>query len=143
MGCVAKWHTLAVFLHLERNIYTIVIMTLYTTTFSLGLEGFMPQYVELTPDVIRDFLHVVDAFEIIGFSQQVISDLAAKNPTVDDRIRALKKEYHLTYRQGLLVQTLPVCEEPLYFDEHEYYNQAKRMKKLQRLLQEMQNVQNK
>ena len=118
-------------------------MTLYTTTFSLGLEGFMPQYVELTPDVIRDFLHVVDAFEKIGFSKQVIFDLAVKNPTVDDRIRALKKNYHLTYRQGLLVQTLPVCEEPLYFDEHEYYNQAKRMKKLQRLLQEMQNVQNK
>ncbi len=40
----------------------------------------MPQYVELTPDVIKDFLHVVDAFEKIGFSQQVISDLAAKIP---------------------------------------------------------------
>ena len=51
-------------------------MTLYTTTFSLGLEGIMPQYVELTPDVIKDFLHVVDAFEKIGFSHQVISDLA-------------------------------------------------------------------
>jgi hypothetical protein len=118
-------------------------MTLYTTTFSLGMEGFMPQYVELTPDVIKDFLHVVDAFEKIGFSQQVISDLAAKNPTVDDRIRALKKEYHLTYRQGLLVQTLPVCEEPLYFDKHEYYNQVKRLKTLQRMLREMQVVQDK
>ena len=118
-------------------------MTLYTTTFSLGLEGIMPQYVELTPDVIKDFLHVVDAFEKIGFSHQVISDLADNNPTVDDRIRALKKEYHLSYRQGLLVQSIPVCEEPLYFDEHEYYNQVKRLKKLQRLLKEMQDIQNK
>jgi hypothetical protein len=119
------------------------IMTLYTTTFSLGMEGIMPQYVELTPDVIKDFLHVVDAFEKIGYSHQVISDLADKNPTVDDRIRALKKEYHLSYRQGLLVQSIPVCEEPLYFDEHEYYNQVKRLKKLQRLLKEMQDIQDK
>ena len=55
-------------------------MTLYTTTFSLGLEGIMPQYVELTPDVIKDFLHVVDAFEKIGFSHQVIPIWRIKTP---------------------------------------------------------------
>ena len=115
-------------------------MTLYTTIFSLGLDGVKPEYVELTPDVIKDFLHNAVAFEKIGFSQQVISNLVVIRPTVDDRIKALKREYHLTYRQGLLVQTLPLREERLYFDKHEYYNQVKRLKTLQRLLQEMQDV---
>lgn len=115
-------------------------MTLYTTIFSLGLDGVKPKYVELTPDVIRDFLHNAVAFEKIGFNKKVISDLADNNPTVDDRIKALKKEFHLPYRQGLLVQSLPLREERLYFDKHEYYNQVKRLKTLQRLLQEMQDV---
>lgn len=115
-------------------------MTLYATTFSLGLLGVEPQYVELTPEVIRDFLHNAVAFEKIGFSPQVIADLVVKHPTVDDRIKALKKEYHLTDRQSLLVQTLPFCEVPLYFDKYEYYNQVERLKNLQRLLQEIQDV---
>ena len=115
-------------------------MTLYATTFSLGLPGVEPEYVELTPDVIRDFLQNAVAFEKIGFSPQVIADLVVKCPTVDDRINALKKKYHFTDRQGLLVQTLPFREAPLYFDKHEYFNQVKRLKTLQRLLQEMQDV---
>lgn len=119
------------------------LMTLYATTFSLGMDGVKPEYVELTPDVIRDFLHNAVAFEKIGFSNQVIADLVVKRPTVDDRIKSLKREYHLTYRQGLLVQTLPLREERLYFDKHEYYNQIKRLKTLQQLLQEMQDVQDK
>ena len=115
-------------------------MTLYATTFSLGLPGVETQYVELTPDVIRDFLQNAVAFEKIGFSPQVIADLVVKRPTVDDRINTLKKEYNLTDSQGLLVQTLPFREVPLYFDKHEYYNQVERLKTLQRLLQEMQDV---
>jgi hypothetical protein len=115
-------------------------MTLYATTFSLGLPGVEPEYVELTPEVIRDFLNTAVAFEKIGFSPQVIADLVVKRPTVDDRIKALKKKYYLTDRQGLLVQTLPLREAPLYFDKHEYTNQVERLKTLQRLLQEMQDV---
>ena len=74
------------------------------------------------------------------FSPQVIADLVVKRPTVDDRIKTLKKEYNLTDSQGLLVQTLPFREVPLYFDKHEYYNQVERLKTLQRLLQEIQDV---
>ncbi len=115
-------------------------MTLYATTSSLGLPSVEPQYVELTPNVIGDFLQNAVAFGKIGFSPQVIADLVVKHPTTDVGIKALKKEYHLTDRQGLLVQTLPFREVPLYFDKQEYYNQVERLKTLQRLLQEMQDV---
>ena len=116
-------------------------MTLYASSFSLGLEGVEPQYVELTPKVVSDLIHDAVAFEKIGFSPQVIADLVVKRPTVDDRIKALKKEpFHLTERQALLVQTLPLQETPLYFNREEFYKQMERLKTLQRLLQEIEDV---
>lgn len=115
-------------------------MTLYASSFSLGLEGVEPCYVELTPKVVSDLIRDAVAFEKIGFSTQVIADLVVKRPTVDDRIKALKKEFHLTGRQALLVQTLPFQEAPLYFDKNEFYKQMERLKTLQHLLQEIQDV---
>ena len=38
-------------------------MTLYASSFSLGLEGIEPQYVELTPKVVSDLIHDAVAFE--------------------------------------------------------------------------------
>lgn len=112
-------------------------MTLYATTSSLGHSGVEPQYVELTPEVIRDFLNNVVAFEKIGFSPQVIADLVFKYLTVEERTRELMANYHLADRQAKLVQTIPLQEVPLYFDKEECPRQIERLKTLQRLLQEM------
>ena len=113
-------------------------MTLYASSYSLGLDGVEPYYVELTPKVVSDLICDAVAFEKIGFSPQGIADLVVKRPTVDDRIKALKKEFHLTERQALLVQTLPLQETPLYFDREEFYKQMERLKTLRNLLQEIQ-----
>ena len=116
-------------------------MTIYASSYSIGLEGVEPYYVELTPKVVSDLIRDAVAFEKIGFSTQVIADLVVKRPTVDDRIKALKKEpFHLTERQALLVQTLPLQETPLYFNREEFYKQMERLRTLQHLLQEIQDV---
>ncbi len=118
-------------------------MTLYATNYSLGQTGEETQYVELTPEIIRDFISDASAFEKIGFCPQVIADLVVEYPSIDERTKVLKTKYNLTDRQAILVQTLPFHEVPLYFDKHEYTNQVERLKALQRLLQEMQDVSDK
>ncbi len=49
-------------------------MTLYATTFSLGLPGVESQYVELTPVVVGDFLQNAVAFGKIGFNWEELSE---------------------------------------------------------------------
>lgn len=115
-------------------------MTLYATIFSLGHPGVEPQYVELTPDVIGDFLQNAVVFEKIGFSPQVIADLVVKYPTAEERTKELMASYQLTESQATLAQVIPLQEIPLYFDKEEYPRQIERLKTLQRLLQEMQDV---
>ena len=113
---------------------------MYATKYSLGQIVEKTQYVEFTPEIIRDFISDASAFEKIGCSPQVIADLVVEYPSMDERTTVLKTKYNLTDRQAILVQTLPFREVPLYFDKHEYTNQVERLKTLQRLLQEMQDV---
>ena len=115
-------------------------MKLYAKTRFWGLDTPDTVTEEVTPEFLDKVIECSEVCEKIGFSVQVIADMAVEYPENTDRIKAMMKRYHATREQALFALLLPFHEVPLYFDKDEYSRQIKRLKTLRCLVQDMQEV---
>ena len=115
-------------------------MKLYAESRFRGLDTSGTVTEEVTPEFLDMVIESAKGCEKIGFSVQMITDMAVEFPENRERIKAMMKRYHVTREQAIFVLQLPFYDVPLYFDKEEYPRQIKRLKTLRRLLQEVHEV---
>ena len=115
-------------------------MKLYAESRFRGLDTPGTVTEEVTPEFLDKVIESAKGCEKIGFSVQVIADMAVEFPENRGRIKAMMERYHVTREQAIFALQLPFHDAPLYFDKEEYPRQIKRLKTLRRLLQEVQEV---
>ena len=115
-------------------------MKLYAESRFRGLDTPGTVTEEVTPEFLDKVIESAKGCEKIGFSVQVIADMAVEFPENRGRIKAMMERYHVTREQAIFALQLPFHDVPLCFDKEEYPRQIKRLKTLRRLLQEVQEV---
>ena len=115
-------------------------MKLYAESRFRGLDTPCTVTEEVTPEFLDKVIECSEVCKKIGFSVQVIADMAVEYPENTDRIKAMMKRFHVTREQALFALQLPFHDVPLYFDKDEYSRQIKRLKTLRRLVKDMQEV---
>ena len=112
-------------------------MKLYIEPKMWGMSETEDEMVELTTELLDEYIENAKVFEIINFNPQVIADLIVEFPSSEDRVNAMMERFCVTRSQALLALNIPMCETPLYFFKEEYYRQIERLKTLRRILQEV------
>ena len=115
-------------------------MKLYIEPKMWGMSETEDEMVELTTELLDEYIENAKVFEIINFNPQVIADLVIKYPSNEERVDAMVERYNVSRNQALLALLLPFQDTPLYLDKEEYHRQIGRLKTLRQILQEVRDV---